>query len=119
VLTGLGREGWRETFAGLAYPAVTVLVVIGTANHYLLDAIAGALLWWAADAVIGVLATTSTGRAAGAPGPAARPDMTGPRSPLGHTPPTVRTLPMTSRLASTITTGPSSRPLAYLPSPIA
>jgi hypothetical protein len=29
----------------VAYPAVTVLVVIGTANHYLLDAVAGAALW--------------------------------------------------------------------------
>jgi PAP2 superfamily protein len=29
----------------LAYPAVTTLVVLGTGNHYLLDAVAGAALW--------------------------------------------------------------------------
>ena len=39
----------------IAYPVITTLVVVGTANHYLLDAVAGALVvmvgirlarWW-------------------------------------------------------------------------
>jgi len=72
---------------GLAYPAVTVLVVIGTANHYLLDAIAGALLWWAADAVIGALTTiTPTGHATAGQDHPGRQDVTSP-GPAGPTPP--------------------------------
>lgn len=37
-----------------AYPIVTVTVVLGTANHYLLDALAGALLWLTATAVVSI-----------------------------------------------------------------
>jgi len=33
----------------LTYPLLTALVVIGTANHYLFDVLAGVVLWWAAD----------------------------------------------------------------------
>ena len=45
---------WVRILA-LAYPVITTLVVVGTANHYLLDAVAGALVvavgirlarWW-------------------------------------------------------------------------
>jgi hypothetical protein len=31
--------------AAISYPIITALVVLGTANHYLLDALAGTLLW--------------------------------------------------------------------------
>jgi hypothetical protein len=31
--------------AAVSYPIITALVVLGTANHYLLDALAGTLLW--------------------------------------------------------------------------
>ncbi|MDQ1749631.1 MAG: hypothetical protein QOC94_2195 [Actinoplanes sp.] len=34
---------------GLAYPLLTALVVLGTANHYLFDVLAGLALWLAAD----------------------------------------------------------------------
>jgi hypothetical protein len=36
----------------LAYPVVTTVVVMVTANHYLLDAMAGALLWAGADVLV-------------------------------------------------------------------
>ncbi|MBT2467116.1 phosphatase PAP2 family protein [Streptomyces sp. ISL-66] len=65
---------------GAAYPAVTALVVMGTANHYFLDAVAGAAVmgvgWLAARAVVPAVparsATTSAGSAgsAGAAGAA-------------------------------------------------
>ncbi|MGV9246846.1 phosphatase PAP2 family protein [Streptomyces sp. NPDC003710] len=35
-----GRTRWAKA-AGVAYPLLTALVVMGTANHYLLDAVAG------------------------------------------------------------------------------
>lgn len=38
--------------AALAYPALTAFVVIGTANHYLFDVLAGIVLWWIADRAI-------------------------------------------------------------------
>jgi PAP2 superfamily len=41
--------------AALAYPTLTALVVLSTANHYLLDVVAGTLLWAAAHAVVGFL----------------------------------------------------------------
>jgi hypothetical protein len=37
----------------MCYPAVTVLVVLGTANHYLADAVAGAALWFVTDRIVG------------------------------------------------------------------
>jgi hypothetical protein len=36
----------------VAYPVLTALVVLGTANHYLLDVLAGAALWAAAEVVV-------------------------------------------------------------------
>jgi hypothetical protein len=39
----LARRTWVRVL-GAAYPATTVLVIIGTGNHYLLDAVGGALL---------------------------------------------------------------------------
>ena len=47
----LSRRSWVRVVA-LAYPVVTALVVLGTANHYLLDVLAGAALWAAAEAVV-------------------------------------------------------------------
>lgn len=38
--------------AALCYPILTALVVIGTANHYLLDVLAGAALWIATQTVV-------------------------------------------------------------------
>ncbi|MBB5935118.1 hypothetical protein FHS42_002168 [Streptomyces zagrosensis] len=36
-----GRSAWVKA-AGIAYPLLTTLIVMGTANHYFLDAVAGA-----------------------------------------------------------------------------
>jgi hypothetical protein len=41
VVVGLSTHRWVRMLA-IAYPVVTTLVVVGTANHYLLDAVAGA-----------------------------------------------------------------------------
>ncbi|MER0245305.1 phosphatase PAP2 family protein [Streptomyces sp. HSW2009] len=41
VLWQHGRGRWAKV-AGVAYPLLTLLVVMGTANHYFLDAVAGA-----------------------------------------------------------------------------
>lgn len=55
----LWRHGRRPLVRalGAAYPAVTTLVVMGTANHYFLDAVAGAAVmgagWLAARALPG------------------------------------------------------------------
>jgi hypothetical protein len=38
--------------SALAYPVLTALVVIGTANHYLFDVLAGVALWWVADRAV-------------------------------------------------------------------
>lgn len=40
---------WVKVLA-ISYPVLTTLVVLGTANHYLLDVLAGAALWAAAHA---------------------------------------------------------------------
>jgi hypothetical protein len=45
--------------AGLAYPALTAFVVIGTANHYRFDVLAGIALWWVADRATTALSTRS------------------------------------------------------------
>ncbi|NHC15416.1 phosphatase PAP2 family protein [Motilibacter deserti] len=49
VLARLSRRPWQRALA-LSYPAVTTLVVLVTANHWLLDAVVGAALilaaWW-------------------------------------------------------------------------
>jgi hypothetical protein len=51
-----GRRGYQ--LAGVGYPAVTSLVVIGTGNHWVLDVLAGA-----AVATAGILATSPRPRA--------------------------------------------------------
>ncbi len=43
VVVGLSTHRWVRLVA-IAYPVVTTLVVVGTANHYLLDAVAGAVV---------------------------------------------------------------------------
>ncbi|HEU5159930.1 MAG TPA: phosphatase PAP2 family protein [Streptosporangiaceae bacterium] len=43
VLLRLGRPAWLRVL-GAVYPLVTLLVILGTANHYLLDAVIGALI---------------------------------------------------------------------------
>ncbi|HEY8982030.1 MAG TPA: phosphatase PAP2 family protein [Streptomyces sp.] len=41
MLWRFGRTRWTKA-AGVAYPLITTIVVMGTANHYFLDAVAGA-----------------------------------------------------------------------------
>jgi hypothetical protein len=43
VLIRLGRRTWVRML-GVGYPVLTVLVILSTANHYLLDAVAGTLI---------------------------------------------------------------------------
>ena len=38
--------------AALSYPALTALVVLATANHYLFDIVAGAALWAGVQAAV-------------------------------------------------------------------
>lgn len=40
VLLSLSRRRWVQGF-GVLYPTITVFVIIGTANHYILDAVGG------------------------------------------------------------------------------
>lgn len=40
---------WSVRVAGALYPVVTMLVVLGTANHYVLDVAAGVGLFWVCD----------------------------------------------------------------------
>lgn len=54
ALWGLARAGWQRALLVL-YPAVIALVVLGTANHYMLDLVAGAALTVAAYAGLAVL----------------------------------------------------------------
>jgi hypothetical protein len=52
VLAGLARHRWQRVLA-YGYPLTTALVVVATANHWVLDAVAGAALMlatWAATA---------------------------------------------------------------------
>jgi hypothetical protein len=50
LFTLTGRR-WIKSLA-VAYPVLTTLVVLGTANHYLLDVLAGAALWAVAEAAV-------------------------------------------------------------------
>lgn len=40
VVYKLARHGWARA-AGVAYPVITLFVILGTANHFLLDAVGG------------------------------------------------------------------------------
>ena len=53
------RRGLR--ILALAYPAITVLVVLGTSNHYLADAVAALLLWFVTDRIVGRVLRASGG----------------------------------------------------------
>lgn len=46
VLYALTRRAWVRLLA-VAYPAVTLFVIVATANHFLLDAVGGAAALWA------------------------------------------------------------------------
>lgn len=75
ALAGLVRRGWAKALA-LLYPAITLLCVIATGNHYFVDAIAGAIIigigyGFARAGVVG-----GDSRSAGAP---PRPRLPGPR----------------------------------------
>jgi len=48
------KRGWVRAL-GVAYPIITTLVVIGTANHYLADAVAGAVVMGLGMAVVGLV----------------------------------------------------------------
>ena len=63
VVAGLSTHRWVRILA-LAYPVITTLVVVGTANHYLLDAVAGALVVRSASGWPGGGAAGRTGRTA-------------------------------------------------------
>jgi hypothetical protein len=52
------RRRWLTVFAA-SYPVITILVVIGTGNHYLLDVIAGASLWLTVTVVGSVYRSSS------------------------------------------------------------
>lgn len=54
------RRGLR--LLALCYPAGTVLVVLGTANHYVADAVAAVLLWYLADRIVATVMKRSAGR---------------------------------------------------------
>ncbi|MDP9092953.1 MAG: phosphatase PAP2 family protein [Actinomycetota bacterium] len=47
----LTRRRWVRWLA-ITYPVLTTLVVLGTANHYLLDVLAGAGLWMVATVIV-------------------------------------------------------------------
>ncbi len=53
--------------AAVSYPVLTALIVLGTANHYLLDVLAGAALWAAARGlvrwltILGVIGSSDVG----------------------------------------------------------
>jgi hypothetical protein len=42
---------WQRV-VGFLYPLLTLLVILATANHYLLDAVAGAIAFLAADRLV-------------------------------------------------------------------
>ncbi|GGY08054.1 inositol phosphorylceramide synthase [Streptomyces anandii JCM 4720] len=69
VLLRFARH-WPVRALGALYPVVTVLVVLGTANHYLLDAVAGVLVMGIGLALTGLVqrVTDTVRRDAGASG---------------------------------------------------
>lgn len=54
VLAAAGARGWLQVLSAL-HVLVTLLVIMSTANHYLLDAVAAFVLVWAADRVAGLI----------------------------------------------------------------
>lgn len=47
-------------FVGFLYPAVILVAIIATANHFILDAVAGSIVcvvaWWGNDVLLNLLA---------------------------------------------------------------
>ncbi|WGL53020.1 phosphatase PAP2 family protein [Nocardioides sp. BP30] len=54
VLAAAGARGWLQVLSAV-HVLVTLLVIMSTANHYLLDAVAAFVLVWAADRVAGLI----------------------------------------------------------------
>jgi diacylglycerol O-acyltransferase / wax synthase len=54
VLAAAGARGWLQLLSAL-HVLLTLLVIMSTANHYLLDAVAAFALVWAADRVAGLI----------------------------------------------------------------
>ncbi|MGW2187485.1 bifunctional glycosyltransferase 87/phosphatase PAP2 family protein [Streptomyces sp. NPDC001719] len=69
VIAAVAPKGWMR-WLGMLYPLMTLSVIVGTANHYLLDAVGGALVVTAGFAVQYVL--TGPGRKALGKVPGAR-----------------------------------------------
>jgi hypothetical protein len=58
----LKLPSWRRmacVFIGLLYPSVILLVIVATANHFLLDAVLGAIVcavaWWGNDVLLNLV----------------------------------------------------------------
>ncbi|WP_234347227.1 phosphatase PAP2 family protein [Streptomyces specialis] len=81
VLWRLAPPRWRPVAAaGFAYPLLTTVVVMGTANHYLLDAVGGVVVvagGFAASRAVGRALTLRTA----VPPPATSPERAGERMP--------------------------------------
>lgn len=99
----LARRPWVRLL-GAAYPVLTVLVVLATSNHYLLDAVAGAAVVLAVGTA--AVAHRAVGRARPADGPSAVPRQRE-RGPV-----TLHPLPARARVVTTTTTssGPARSP---------
>jgi hypothetical protein len=54
VLFRLARHRWAQA-AGVAYPVITLFVILGTANHFLLDAVGGLLVLSLSFGIVRVL----------------------------------------------------------------
>ena len=65
-------RSWAARALCVAYPALVLLTIVATANHYLLDAIAGAVVVGLGFAAVGAWATVR-GRARGGGFPSGRP----------------------------------------------
>lgn len=57
-----GRFGWRRlaiVTLGMVYPAIILTAIVATANHFVLDAVAGAaaciIAWKTSDALLNLL----------------------------------------------------------------
>ena len=81
---------WWLRVLGALYPLVTTVVVIGTANHYVLDAVAGLVVLAASTVLVnGSLRAGRPGRGGSSPAPApggGRPSDPGPARDLTQTP---------------------------------
>jgi hypothetical protein len=54
VLAAAGARGWLQVLSAL-HVLITLFVIMSTANHYLLDAVAAFVLVWAADRIAGLI----------------------------------------------------------------